>query len=99
MKKNALKTLALLLAAVLVLGSFAGCGEAAQEPSAPPESGAPASDAARDPGGTRHHHLLAHVQRQRGGTAARRGAPALERAAPRDHGRGPCARTAASTMR
>ena len=39
MKKNALKTLALLLAAVLVLGSFAGCGEAAPEPSAPPESG------------------------------------------------------------
>ena len=49
MKKNALKTLALLLAAVLVLGSFAGCGEAAQEPSAPPESGAPASDAAETP--------------------------------------------------
>lgn len=36
MKKNALKTLALLLAAVLVLGSFAGCGEAVQEPSAEP---------------------------------------------------------------
>lgn len=41
MKKNALKTLALLLAAVLVLGSFAGCGQPAQEPSAPPESEAP----------------------------------------------------------
>ena len=41
MKKNALKTLALLLAAVLVLGSFAGCGQTAQEPSAPPESEAP----------------------------------------------------------
>ena len=49
MKKNALKTLALLLAAVLVLGSFAGCGEAVQEPSVPPESGAPASDAAETP--------------------------------------------------
>lgn len=49
MKKNALKTLALLLAAVLVLGSFAGCGEAAQEPSAPPESGAPVTDAAETP--------------------------------------------------
>lgn len=36
MKKNALETLALLLAAVLVLGSFAGCGEAVQEPSVPP---------------------------------------------------------------
>ena len=41
MKKNALKTLALLLAAVLVIGSFAGCGQPAQEPSAPPESEAP----------------------------------------------------------
>lgn len=41
MKKNALETLALLLAAVLVLGSFAGCGQPAQEPSAPPESEAP----------------------------------------------------------
>lgn len=49
MKKNALKSLALLLAAVLVLGSFAGCGEAVQEPSVPPESGAPASDAAETP--------------------------------------------------
>lgn len=49
MKKNALKTLALLLAAVLVLGSFTGCGEAVQEPSVPPESGAPASDAAETP--------------------------------------------------
>lgn len=41
MKKNALKTLALLLAAVFVLGSFAGCSQPAQEPSAPPESEAP----------------------------------------------------------